>query len=84
MNGRIAFKLYACEKHLENLRHMELIYENILSNKQELKHIRIDLEIEIDCLISEMVSAIDCILAQINNKLGLGIPYLSINYHMIE
>jgi hypothetical protein len=31
-----------------------------------------------------MVSAIDCILAQINNKLGLGIPYLSINYHMIE
>ena len=83
MNGRIAFKLHACEKHLENLRHTELMYENILTNKEELKLIRIDLEIEIDCLISQMVSAIDCILAQINNKLGLGIPLHQLSYDRV-
>ena len=83
MNGRIAFKIHACEKHLENLRHTELMYENILTNKEELKLIRIDLEIEIDCLISQMVSVIDCILAQINIKLGLGIPLHQLSYDRI-
>jgi hypothetical protein len=83
MNGRIAFKLHACEKHLENLRHTELMYENFLTNKQELKLIRIDLEIEIDCLISQMVSVIDCILAQINNKLGLDIPLRQLSYDRV-
>ena len=51
MNDRVALKLYACEKHLENLRQMKLIYEGSQANKQELNHTRINLETEIDCLI---------------------------------
>lgn len=74
MNDRVALKLYACEKHLENLRQMKLTYEVPQANKQELNHTRINLEIEIDCLVSQMIGIIDCLLVQTNNTLGLGIP----------
>jgi hypothetical protein len=74
MNDRVALKLYACEKHLENLRQMKLTYEGSQADKQELNHTRIGLETEIDCLISQMIGIIDCLLVQISNKLGLGIP----------
>jgi hypothetical protein len=83
MNDRVAFKLYACEKHLENLRQMKLTYESFQANKQELNHTRINLDIEIDSLISQMVSVIDCLLVQINNKLGLGIPLHQISIDRI-
>jgi hypothetical protein len=86
MNDRVALKLYACEKHLENLRQMKLTYEVSQANKQELNHKRISLEIEIDCLILQMIGIIDCLLVQTNNKLGLGIPLhqLSIDRVMSE
>ena len=74
MNDRVALKLYACEKHLKNLRQMKLTYEGSQADKQELNHTRISLETEIDCLISQMIGIIDCLLVQISNKLGLGIP----------
>jgi hypothetical protein len=74
MNDRVALKLYACEKHLENLRQMKLTYEGSQADKQELNHTRIGLETEIDCLISQMIGIIDCLLVQTSNKLGLGIP----------
>jgi hypothetical protein len=44
------------------------------ADKQELNHTRIGLETEIDCLISQMIGIIDCLLVQTSNKLGLGIP----------
>ena len=74
MNDRVALKLYACEKHLKNLRQMKLTYEGSQADKQELNHTRIGLETEIDCLIPQMIGIIDCLLVQISNKLGLGIP----------
>jgi len=74
MNDRVALKLYACEKHLENLRQMKLTYEGSQADKQELNHTRIGLETEIDCLFSQMIGIIDCLLVQTSNKLGLGIP----------
>jgi hypothetical protein len=74
MNDRVALKLYACEKHLKNLRQMKLTYEGSQADKQELNHTRIGLETEIDCLISQMIGIIDCLLVQTSNKLGLGIP----------
>jgi hypothetical protein len=74
MNDRVALKLYACEKHLKNLRQMKLTYEGSQADKQELNHTRIGLETEIDCLISQMMGIIDCLLVQTSNKLGLGIP----------
>ncbi len=74
MNDRVALKLYACEKHLANLRQIRLTDEVSEAKKQELNRTRINLEIEIDCLISQMIGIIDCLLVQTNNKLGLGIP----------
>ena len=83
MNDRVALKLYACEKHLKNLRQMKLTYEGSQADKQELNHTRIGLETEIDCLISQMIGVIDCILVQTNNKLGLGIPLHQISIDRI-
>jgi hypothetical protein len=74
MNDRVALKLFACEKHLGNIRQMKLGYEGSQVDKQELNHMRINLETEIDCLISQMIGVIDCLLVQANNKLALGIP----------
>lgn len=74
MQDRIALKLFACEKHLGNLRRMKLGYEGSQVNKREINQMRINLETEIDCFISQLIGVIDCLLAQINNKLGLGIP----------
>jgi hypothetical protein len=53
---------------------MKLTYEGSQADKQELNHTRIGLETEIDCLISQMIGIIDCLLVQTSNKLGLGIP----------
>ena len=74
MNDRVALKLFACEKHLGNIGQMKLTYRGPQVNKQELDYIRINLETEIDCLISQMIGIIDCLLVQTSNKLGLGIP----------
>jgi hypothetical protein len=83
VNDRVALKLFACEKHLENIRQMKLAYKEPHVNKQELNHIRINLETEIDCLISQMIGVIDCILVHTNNKLGLGIPLHQISIDRI-
>jgi hypothetical protein len=83
VNDRVALKLFACEKHLENIRQMKLAYKEPHVNKQELNHIRINLETEIDCLISQMIGVIDCILVHTSNKLGLGIPLHQISIDRI-
>jgi hypothetical protein len=74
VNDRVALKLFACKKHLGNIRQMKLTYKSPQVNEQELDYMRINLETEIDCLILQMIGVIDCILVQTNNKLGLGIP----------
>lgn len=71
---RVEFKIYSCKKHLVNLKQTKSTYENFHKRKHEVCQARINLEIEIDCLISQMVSVIDCLLVQISNKLGLSIP----------
>jgi hypothetical protein len=74
VNDRIEFKIYSCKKLLESLKKTKLIYENFQANNQDISQARTNLEIEIDCLISQMISVIDCLLIQISNKLGLSIP----------
>ena len=83
MNDRVALKLFACEKHLANIRQMKLTYKGPQVNKQELDYVRINLETEIDCLISQMIGVIDCLLVQTSNKLGLGIPLHQISIDRI-
>ena len=74
VNERVEFKIYSCKKHLVDLKRTKSTYENSHKSKHEVCRARINLEIEIDCLILQMVSVIDCLLVQISNKLGLNIP----------
>jgi hypothetical protein len=74
VNERVELKIYSCKKHLVNIKRTKTTYEDSHKSKHEVCRARINLEIEIDCLISQMVSVIDCLLVQISNKLGLNIP----------
>ena len=74
VDERVEFKIYSCKKHLVNLRRIKYTYEDSHKSKHEVCQARINLEIETDCLISQMVSVVDCLVVQISNKLGLNIP----------
>jgi len=68
LSDRVGFKLYACQRHLKNLKNIESKYENLAS-----ANVRLGAEIEIDCLLSQMIGTVDSLLIEINDKLELGI-----------
>ena len=68
LSDRVGFKLYACQRHLKNLKNIESKYENLAS-----ADVRLGAEIEIDCLLSQMIGTVDSLLIEINDKLELGI-----------
>src|SRR6266516_4439293 len=65
---RVGFKLYACQRHLKNLKNIESKYGNLAS-----ADVRLSAEIEVDCLLSQMIGTVDSLLIEINDKLELGI-----------
>jgi hypothetical protein len=69
-SDRIIFKMFACEEHLENIKSIKSRYGDLLS-----KDARVDAEMEIDSLISQMIGTFDCLLFRIIDKFQLsGIP----------
>lgn len=67
---RIIFKLYSCEEHLKNLKRIQSEHGDLLS-----KDARVNAEMEIDALISQMIGAFDSLLYRIVDKFQLsGIP----------
>ena len=68
LSDRVRFKLYACQRHLKNLKNIESKYENLAS-----ADVRLGAEIEINCLLSQMIGTVDSLLIEINDKLELGI-----------
>lgn len=69
-SDRIIFKLYACEEHLRKIKNIKLQHGDLLS-----KDARINAEMEIDSLISQMIGTFDSLLFRIIDKLQLsGIP----------
>jgi hypothetical protein len=66
---RISFKLYACRRHLKNLKDIELGYKDLISND-----VRTSAEIEIDSFLYQMIGTVDSLLFKINDKFGLNIP----------
>jgi len=67
---RMIFKLFTCEEHLKNLRKIKSQHSDLLS-----KEARVNAEMEIDALISQMIGAFDCLLFRIVDKFQLsGIP----------
>lgn len=69
LSDRVRFKLYACQQHLKNLKNIESKNGDLASNDA-----RLGAEIELDCLLSQMIGCVDSLLVELNDKLELGIP----------
>jgi len=65
---RVEFKIFAAEKHLNNLKEIELNFPNI-----EKIDAAIQMELEIDCFLAQLLGSLDCLLLLINTRLDLGI-----------
>jgi hypothetical protein len=79
LNDRVEFKLYAAEQHLNRLKEIENAYGDIAKDNA-----RIEVEMEVDCFLSQLVGAVDSLLSQINNRLDLGIPTDRVNFANVQ
>jgi hypothetical protein len=79
LNDRVEFKLYAAEQHLNRLKEIENAYSDISKDNA-----RIELEMEVDCFLSQLVGAVDSLLFQINDRLDLGIPTDRVNFADVQ
>ena len=69
-SDRIIFKVFACEEHLKNLKNIKSQHGDLIS-----KDARVNAEMEIDSLISQMIATFDCLLLRIIDNFQLsGIP----------
>src|SRR5262245_61386287 len=79
LDDRIEFKLYTAEQHLNRLKEIENAYGDIAKYSA-----RIEVEMEVDCFLSQLVGAVDCLLFQINDKLDLGIQAYQVNFANVQ
>src|SRR5919108_2331947 len=79
LNDRVEFKLYAAKQHLNRLKEIENTYGDIAND-----NVRIEVEMEVDCFLSQLAGAVDSLLSQINNRLELGIPAERINFANVQ
>jgi hypothetical protein len=79
LNDRVEFKLYAAEQHLNRLKEIENTYGDIAKDNA-----RIEVEMEVDCFLSQLVGAVDSLLFQINDRLDLGIPTDRVNFANVQ
>jgi len=76
---RVEFKLFAAEKHLNNLKEFELNFPNI-----EKSDVAIQMELEIDCFLAQLLGSLDCLLLLINTRLELGIDLGKVDIATIQ
>jgi len=76
---RVEFKLFAAEKHLNNLKEFELNFPNIEKND-----VAIQMELEIDCFLAQLLGSLDCLLLLINTRLELGIDLGKVDIATIQ
>ena len=79
LNDRVEFKLYAAEQHLNRLKEIENVYGHIAKDNA-----RIEVEMEVDCFLSQLIGAVDSLLYQINDKLDLAIPIDQVNFANVQ
>jgi hypothetical protein len=79
LNDRVEFKLYAAEQHLNRLKEIENAYGDIAKYNA-----RIEVEMEVDCFLSQLVGAVDSLLFQINDKLDLELPADRVNFTNVQ
>ena len=79
LNDRVEFKLYAAEQHLNRLIEIENAYGDIAKDNA-----RIEVEMEVDCFLSQLVGTVDSLLFQINDSLDLGIPTDRVDFANVQ
>jgi hypothetical protein len=79
LNDRVEFKLYTAEQHLNRLKEIENAYGDIAKYNA-----RIEVEMEVDCFLSQLVGAVDSLLYQINDRLDLGVPTEQVNFANLQ
>ena len=79
LNDRVEFKLYSAEQHLNRLREIENAYGDIVKYNA-----RIEVEMEVECFLSQLVAAVDSLLFQINDRLDLELPADRVNFANVQ
>jgi hypothetical protein len=79
LNDRVEFKLYTADQHLNRLKEIENAYGDIAKYNA-----RIEVEMEVDCFLSQLVGSVDSLLYQINDRLDLGVPTEEVNFANIQ
>ena len=79
LDDRVEFKLYAAEQHLNRLKEIENAYGDIAKDNA-----RIEVEMEVDCFLSQLVGAVDSLLFQINDRIDLGIPTDRVDFANVQ
>lgn len=78
-DDRVEFKLYASEQHLNRLKEIENTYGGVAKDESLL-----EVEMEIDCFLSQAVGAVDSLLFQINDRLELGLSPDRVNFANVQ
>jgi len=79
LNDRVAFRLFAAEQHLVRLKEIEKIHGDIAKDQT-----RLEVEMEIDCFLSQIVGAVESLLFQINSVFELGIPDDGVRFQEVQ
>ena len=79
LSDRPRFKLYCAGRHLFNLKSLEQKYGSITAIEA-----RMQAEIEIDCILAEIASAVDSLLFQINKKFDLGLDISQTDFERVQ
>ncbi|CAN5516418.1 hypothetical protein BH18THE1_BH18THE1_03370 [soil metagenome] len=76
---RVKFKLFAAQMHLNRLQEIKIDQRNV-----DKVDPRVPLELEIDCFLSQILGAVDCLLILINARLDLGISIEKVDLATIQ
>jgi hypothetical protein len=76
---RVEFKIFAAQQHLINLQKIQSKHADTLEI-----HPAIQMEMEIDCFLSQIIGTLDCLLLSINTKLELGIAAKRVDLATIQ
>jgi len=79
LSDRVKFKLFAAQTHLNKLQEIKLGQRNM-----DKVDVRVPLELEIDCFLSQILGAVDCLLMLINTRLDLGISIEKVDLATIQ
>lgn len=79
LTDRVEFKLFSAQMHLKKLQ--EIKTDQLNMDKDDPK---VPLELEIDCFLSQILGAVDCLLMLINTRLDLGISIEKVDLATIQ